>query len=197
MKEQMGTYLWILTPGGHIMHWERGKTENLREMRQLQSRRRENSHENSCTDQMEIFNFIGTVTFPIKMRKQTLFPIMLWTRQHNSPNHRCKEPQLLFRPTATPFTCQWNIEMEKSAQRSLSELSQAPQAPTCVIKHEFPLVFKEMYENIPLIGLYKTSNSNINISPKENMAHCLFFAIYKSFRTRIPSYSSWMFTLAP
>lgn len=44
------------------MHRQRGTTENLREMRQLESRRREKNHENSFTNQMETFNFIGTVT---------------------------------------------------------------------------------------------------------------------------------------
>lgn len=102
---------------------------------------------------------------------------------------------LLFLPTPTPFICQWNTETEKSAQRSPSEPSQqASQALTCVIKYKFFIVFKENCEtNIPLTGLYKTSNSSSNNSSKKNMAYHLSFALYKSFRTRIHSYSAWMF----
>lgn len=97
-----------------------------------------------------------------------------------SQSNRCKEPQFFSfsLQQQTPFTCLWNIEMERSAQRSPSEpLQQVPQAPTHVIKHEFPLVFKEIWDQRS-----SHRNSNTNNSPKKNMAHYLFLAIYKKFQ---------------
>lgn len=168
------------------MHGERRTTENLREMR------------NSRAEEERI---TMKTHLQIKWKLSILFEQSLFSNVNEKANipsyhalnkttelsqsHKCKEPQLFF-PAATPFTCLWNTEMERSAQRSPSEPSQqVPQAPTHVIKHEFPLVFKEIYEtNFPLTGLYKTSNSNTNNSQKKNMAHHLFLDIYKKFQNR-------------
>lgn len=149
---------------------------------------------------METFNFIGTSTvFQHKWGSKHSF-LSCSEQDHRTPlitDARNLSSSL------SPHSNTLHLPMEywekKSAQRSPSDPSQqSPQALTCVIKHDFPLVFKEIYEtNITLTGLDKISNSNTNNSPKKNMAHHLFFAIYRSFRTRIHSYLAWMIMQAP
>lgn len=68
------------------MHGERRTTENLREMRNSRAEEERITMKTHLQIKWKL-SILFEHCFPMSMRKQTFLPIMLWTRQRNSPNH--------------------------------------------------------------------------------------------------------------
>lgn len=148
---------------------------------------------------METFNFIGTATvFQYKWKSKHSFLSCSEQDHRILPITNARNLSSSFSPQQHPSLANGLLGHKKVLREALQNpLNKLHRHQLVWPNMSFLSYLKKHETNVPLIRLYKTSNSNTNNSPKKNIAHHLFFAIYKSFRTRIHSFSSWMLMQAP